>query len=33
VGVVIIGGIKSIAKVTEKLVPLMAAIYLRPAWS
>jgi AGCS family alanine or glycine:cation symporter len=28
VGVVIIGGIKSIAKVTEKLVPLMAAIYL-----
>jgi len=28
VGAVIIGGIKSIAKVTEKLVPLMAAIYL-----
>jgi AGCS family alanine or glycine:cation symporter len=28
VGVVIIGGIKSIARVTEKLVPLMAAIYL-----
>jgi len=28
VGLVIIGGIKSIAKVTEKLVPLMAAIYL-----
>ena len=28
VGVVIIGGIKSIAKVTEKLVPLMAGIYL-----
>ena len=26
-GTVIIGGIKSIAKVTEKLVPLMAAIY------
>ncbi len=28
VGLVIIGGIKSIAKVTEKLVPLMAAIYI-----
>jgi AGCS family alanine or glycine:cation symporter len=28
VGVVIIGGIKSIAKVTEKLVPLMAGVYL-----
>ncbi len=28
VGAVIIGGIKSIAKVTEKLVPAMAAIYL-----
>jgi len=28
VGLVIIGGIKSIAKVTEKLVPLMAVIYL-----
>lgn len=28
VGVVIIGGIKSIARVTEKLVPLMAGIYL-----
>ena len=27
-GVVIIGGIKSIAKVTEKLVPFMAAIYI-----
>ena len=27
-GTVIIGGIKSIAKVTEKLVPLMAAIYI-----
>ena len=27
-GIVIIGGIKSIAKVTEKLVPLMAAIYI-----
>ena len=27
-GAVIIGGIKSIAKVTEKLVPLMAAIYI-----
>lgn len=28
VGLVIIGGIKSIARVTEKLVPLMCAIYL-----
>mgnify|MGYP006092263793 CR=1 FL=1 len=28
VGVVIIGGIKSIAKVTEKVVPFMAAIYV-----
>jgi len=28
VGAVIIGGIKSIAKVTEKIVPLMAGIYL-----
>src|SRR5690606_11925027 len=28
VGVVIIGGISSIAKVTEKVVPLMAAIYV-----
>ncbi len=28
VGAVIIGGIKSIARVTEKLVPLMAAIYM-----
>jgi alanine or glycine:cation symporter, AGCS family len=28
VGAVIIGGIKSIARVTEKLVPIMAAIYL-----
>ena len=27
-GTVIIGGIKSIAKVTEKLVPFMAAIYI-----
>ncbi len=27
-GIVIIGGIKSIAKVTEKLVPLMALIYI-----
>ncbi|WP_232771391.1 alanine/glycine:cation symporter family protein [Colwellia sp. 12G3] len=31
IGVVIIGGIKSIAKVTEKLVPLMAGIYLSAA--
>ena len=31
VGVVIIGGIKSIAKVTEKVVPAMAAIYLGAA--
>lgn len=28
VGVVIIGGIKSIAKVTEKIIPFMAGIYL-----
>lgn len=28
VGIVIIGGIKSIAKVTEKIVPLMAIIYV-----
>ncbi len=28
VGVVIIGGIKSIAKVTERIVPLMAAVYV-----
>ena len=28
VGIVIIGGIKRIASVTEKLVPLMAAIYI-----
>jgi len=28
VGVVIIGGIKSIAKVTEKIVPFMAAVYV-----
>jgi alanine or glycine:cation symporter, AGCS family len=32
VGAVIIGGIKSIAKVTEKLVPLMAAVYLIAAF-
>ncbi len=31
VGVVIIGGIKSIAKVTEKVVPFMAAIYVGSA--
>lgn len=31
VGVVIIGGIKSIAKVTEKIVPSMAVIYLGAA--
>jgi len=31
VGVVIIGGIKSIAKVTEKVIPLMAGIYLTAA--
>jgi alanine or glycine:cation symporter, AGCS family len=31
VGAVILGGIKSIARVTEKLVPLMAAIYLLAA--
>jgi alanine or glycine:cation symporter, AGCS family len=32
VGAVIIGGIKSIARVTEKLVPLMAGIYLLAAF-
>ena len=31
VGIVIIGGIKSIAKVTEKIVPFMAAIYVGAA--
>jgi len=31
VGIVIIGGIKSIAKVTEKVVPVMAGIYLTAA--
>ena len=31
VGVVIIGGIRSIAKVTEKIVPLMAGIYVLAA--
>lgn len=31
VGIVIIGGIKSIGKVTEKIVPLMAAIYIGAA--
>jgi alanine or glycine:cation symporter, AGCS family len=31
VGAVILGGIRSIARVTEKLVPLMAAIYLLAA--
>ncbi len=31
VGAVIIGGIKSIARVTEKLVPIMAAVYLLAA--
>jgi len=31
VGIVIIGGIHSIARVTEKIVPLMAAIYLLAA--
>jgi AGCS family alanine or glycine:cation symporter len=31
VGIVIIGGIRSIARVTEKLVPFMAAIYLLAA--
>ena len=31
IGVVIIGGIKQIAKVTEKVVPLMAGIYLSAA--
>jgi AGCS family alanine or glycine:cation symporter len=31
VGVVIIGGIRSIAKVTEKVVPLMASIYVLAA--
>ena len=28
VGIVIIGGIKKIARVTEKIVPLMAGIYV-----
>ena len=28
VGIVIIGGIKSIARVTEKVVPFMAVIYV-----
>ena len=31
VGIVIIGGIKRIAKVTEKVVPLMAGIYILAA--
>ncbi len=31
VGIVIVGGIKSIAKVTEKVVPIMAAIYVGAA--
>ena len=31
VGIVIIGGIKSIAKVTEKIVPFMAALYILAA--
>ena len=31
VGIVIIGGIKSIAKVTEKIVPLMAFVYITAA--
>ena len=31
VGIVIIGGIKSIAKVTEKVVPFMATIYVGAA--
>ncbi len=31
VGIVIIGGIKSIAKVTDKVVPIMAAIYVGAA--
>jgi alanine or glycine:cation symporter, AGCS family len=31
VGLVIIGGIKSIARVTEKVVPLMAALYITAA--
>ena len=31
VGAVIIGGIKSIAKVTEKIVPAMAIIYVGTA--
>jgi alanine or glycine:cation symporter, AGCS family len=31
VGIVIIGGIRSIARVTEKIVPLMAAVYLLAA--
>ena len=28
VGIVIIGGIKRIAKITEKIVPFMAGIYV-----
>jgi AGCS family alanine or glycine:cation symporter len=32
VGAVIIGGIKSIAKVTEKIVPLMAIYMWVPPW-
>ncbi|HET8884756.1 MAG TPA: amino acid carrier protein [Salinimicrobium sp.] len=32
VGIVIIGGISSIAKVTEKIVPLMAALYILGAF-
>ena len=31
VGTVIIGGIKSIAKVTEKIVPFMAGLYVAAA--
>ena len=31
-GSIIIGGIKSIGKVTEKLVPIMAFIYVFPAF-
>ena len=32
-GAVIIGGIKRIAKITEKLVPFMAVIYIIGAFS
>ncbi len=32
VGIVILGGIKSIAKVTEKIVPIMAGIYILAAF-